>query len=296
MKPKPHSALRIALLATAALLPCAQAADEVIARVAGEEIRGNQIKPYLATVSDEDREALLKNPAALSQVVRNLITQQMLYKEALAAGWEKSPDVAEQIERLKQGLIAESYLQSLTKIPDGFPSEQDVKAVYEARKDQMNVPKQIELAQIFVAVSQEADKAEQEKARARIDEVAKAAKSGDFAAIAREKSDERETASRGGAVGWLALPQIQPEIRAKVSSLPKGGLTEPVRLADGWYVVKVLDVKEPHTASLEEVKDQLVKLLRNERTRANREAYLSKIQQQKPVVLDELALGKLIEK
>jgi len=296
MKPKPNSALRIALLATAALLPCAQAADEVIARVAGEEIRGNQIKPYLATVSDEDREALLKNPAALSQVVRNLITQQMLYKEALAAGWEKSPDVAEQIERLKQGLIAESYLQSLTKIPDGFPSDQDVKAVYEARKDQMNVPKQIELAQIFVAVSQEADKAEQEKARARIDEVAKAAKSGDFAAIAREKSDERETASRGGAVGWLALPQIQPEIRAKVSSLPKGGLTEPVRLADGWYVVKVLDVKEPHTASLEEVKDQLVKLLRNERTRANREAYLSKIQQQKPVVLDELALGKLIEK
>ena len=37
-------------------------------------------------------------------------------------------------------------------------------------------------------------------------------------------------------------------------------------------------------------------LLRNERARANRDAYMSKLQQQNPVVLDELALDKLIEK
>jgi len=291
----PTTTLRVILLASATLLPLAHGADEVIARVGGEEIRTGQIKPYLAKVSDQEREALIKNPAALSQVVRNLILQQMLYKEAIAAGWDKSPEVAEQIERLKQGLIAESYLQSLAKTPDGFPSDQDVKAVYEARKDQMTVPKQVDLAQIYVAVPKDAPTADQDKAKARIDEIAKAAKSGDFATIAREKSDERETASRGGTVGWLAESQIQPEIRAKLASLPKGGMTGPVRLADGWYVVKVLDVKDAHTASLDEVKAQLVSALRAERARANREACLSKLQQQKPVVLDELGLTKLIE-
>lgn len=289
-----HSLAGLALLAP--LLPAARAADDVIARVGATEIKADQVKPFLAGVSEQDREALLKNPAALSQAVRTLILQQLLFKEALAAGWDKTPEVAEQIERLKQGVVAESYLQSVAKIPDGFPSEQDVKSLYEARREDMKVPKQIQLAQIYVAVPQEADKAAQDKAKAKVDEVAKAAKSGDFAAVAREKSDERESATRGGAVGWLAEAQIQPEIRTKVASLPKGAMSDPIRLADGWYVVKVLDTKDPHIATFDEVKDQLVRLLRNERARANREAYMSKLQQQNPVVLDELALDKLIEK
>lgn len=289
-----HSLAGLALLAP--LLPAARAADDVIARVGATEIKADQVKPFLAGVSEQDREALLKNPAALSQAVRTLILQQLLFKEALAAGWDKAPEVAEQIERLKQGVVAESYLQSVAKIPDGFPSDQDVKSLYEARREDMKVPKQIQLAQIYVAVPQDADKAAQDKAKVKVDEVAKAAKSGDFAAVAREKSDERESATRGGAVGWLAEAQIQPEIRTKVASLPKGAVSDPIRLADGWYVVKVLDTKDAHIATFEEVKDQLVRLLRNERARANREAYMSKLQQQNPVVLDELALDKLIEK
>jgi len=273
----------------------AQAAEDVIARVGDTEIKAAEVKPYLANVSAEEREALIKNPAALSQAVRTLILQQILFKEALAAGWDKNPGIVEQIERLRQGAIAESYLQSVAKIPDSFPSEEEIKTVYEARKDDLKVPKQLRLAQIYVAVPKEADKASQDKAKARIDEIAKAVKSGDFAAVARDKSDERETATRGGEVGWLAEAQIQPEIRSKVSALAKGAVTEPIRLTDGWYVVKVLDVKDPHTATLDEVKDQLARALRADRARATREAYLSKLQQQTPIALDELGLTKLLK-
>lgn len=274
--------------------PLARAADGIIARVGDQEIKAAQITPYLDNLSEQDRAALLKNPAALSQAVRTLILQQVLLKEAIATGWDKTPEVAEQLDRLRQGAIAETYLQSIAKVPEGFPSEEEIKTVYEARKSDLQVPTQIRLAQIFIAVPKDAPKDAQDKAKARIDEVAKAAKAGDFAAVARDKSDERETASRGGEVGWLAETQIQPEIRSKVTSLSKGSVTEPIRLGDGWYVVKVLEVKEAHTATLDEVKDQLVKLLRTERARANREAYLSKLQQQTPIALDELGLSKLL--
>jgi len=270
-------------------------ADEVIARVGTEEIKSAQVRPYLENLGQQDREALEKNPAALSQAVRTLILQQILFKEALAAGWDKTPEVAEQLERLRQGAIAETYLQSIAKVPEGYPSEAEVKTVYEARKDSFQVPKQIRLAQIYIAIPKDAPKEAQDKARARIDEISKSVKNGDFAAVAREKSEERETASRGGEVGWLPEARIQPEIRTKVSSLSKGNVTEPVRLEDGWYVVKVMDVKDAHTATLDEVKDQLVKALRNERLRANREAYLAKLQQQNPVALDELGLAKLLQ-
>ena len=295
--PYPPS-LPIARLASLALLvfasPLSRAADDVIARVGDQEIRAAQVTPYLENLSEADRASLVKNPAALSQAVRTLILQQVLFKEAIASGWDKTPEVAAQLDRLRQGAVAETYLQSIAKVPEGYPSEDDVKAVYEARKADLQVPAQIRLAQIYIAVPKDAPKEAQDKARTRVEEISKAVKAGDFAAVAREKSEERETASRGGEVGWLAETQIQPEIRAKVASLSKGAVTEPVRLADGWYVVRVLDVKEPHTASLDEVKDQLVRALRNDRARANREAYLSKLQQQTPIALDELGLSKLL--
>jgi len=275
--------------------PLARAAGDVIARVGDQEIKAGQVTPYLENLSEPDRAALLKNPAALSQALRTLILQQVLFKEAVASGWDKTPDIAAQLERLRQGAIAETYLQSIAKVPEGYPTDDEVKAVYEARKSDLQVPAQIRIAQIYVAVPKDAPKEAQDKAKARIEEISKAVKSGDFAAVAREKSDERESASRGGEVGWLAESQIQPEIRSKVASLPKGSVTEPVRLADGWYVVKVLEVKDAHTASLDEVKAQLVLALRNDRARANREAYLSKVQQQNPIALDELELSKLLQ-
>ncbi len=289
--------LSVILLSAALLVPSAlPAADDVIARVGETEIRAAQVKPYLDNLSEQDREALEKNPAALSQAVRALIVQQQLFKEALAVGWEKTPEVVEQIERNRQGVIAESYIQSVARVPDSFPSDDEIRSVYEAKKADLKVPGQLRLAQVYVAIPKDADKPAQEKAKARADEVAKAAKSGDFAALARSKSDERESAARGGEVGWLAESQIRPEIRSKVAGLAKGTVTEPIRLGDGWYVVKVLDTKEPHTATLDEVKDQLARALRAERARANRETYLTKLQQQSPVALDEIGLGKLLDR
>lgn len=270
------------------------ATNDIIARVGDQEIKAAQVTPYLENLSEPDREALSKNPAALSQAVRSLILQQILFKEAIASGWDKTPEVVAQLDRLRQGAIAETYLQSIARVPEGFPSDEDVKAVYESRKADLLVPTQIRLSQIYIAIPKDASKEAQDKAKSRIDELSKAVKTGDFATIAREKSDERETASRGGEVGWLAESQIQTEIRSKVGTLSKGSVTEPIRLADGWYIVKVLDTKVAHTATLDEVKDQLVRLLRSERAKANREAYLAKLQQQNPVALDELGLSKLL--
>ena len=274
--------------------PLARAADDVIARIGDQDIKASQVTPYLENLSEPDRTALLKNPASLSQAIRTLILQQALFKEAISSGWEKTPEVAAQLDRLRQQAIAETYLQSVAKVPEGYPSDEDVKRVYEARKADLQVPAQIRIAQIYIALPKEAAKEAQDKAKTQIDEISKAVKAGDFGAVAREKSEERESASRSGEVGWLAESQIQPEIRSKVAALPKGAVTEPVRLTDGWYVVKVLDVREAHTATLDEVKDQLVRLLRTERARANREAYLEKLQQKNPVALDEIRLSGLL--
>jgi len=293
MKP---SVIRLLTLATLCAATSLSAQDAVIARVGDSEIKIEQIKPFLTGLTAEEKAALESNPALLSQTVRTLILQEILFKEALASGWDKSPEVIAQLDRLRQGAIAESYIQSIAKVPAGYPTEAEVQSAYDARKDSLLLPKQLRLAQIYIAAPQ-GDKDADEKAKTRIDAVAKSLKASgsDFAAIARDESEERESASRGGEVGWIAEASIQPEIRAKVSSLTKGSTTDPIRLGDGWYVVRVLDVKDAHTATLPEIKDRLVAALRTERIRQNREAYLAKIQQQNPVALDELGLTKLLK-
>lgn len=273
------------------------AQNGVIAKVGSTEIKADEIRPVLAGLSEAEREALAADPALLSRTVRTLILQQILFKEATASGWDKNPEIAAQLERIRQGAVAESYLQSVAKVPEGFPTESDLRAAYEARKEELVVPKQYRVAQIFIAAP-EGDKTADEKARARIEAVAKSlrAPNADFATVAREASEERESASRGGEVGWLTEATLQPAIRSKVTTLPKGGTSDPVRLNDGWYIVRVLETKDEHTATFDEVKDRLAALLRNERLRLNREAYLARLQQQNPIVLDELTLDQLIKK
>jgi len=293
MKP---SVIRLLTLTTLCAATSLYAQDAVIARVGDNEIKIEQIKPFLTGLTAEEKAALESNPALLSQTVRTLILQQILFKEAIASGWDKSPEVIAQLDRLRQGAVAESYIQSIAKVPEGYPSDAEVQSAYDARKDSLLVPKQLRLAQIYIAAPQ-GDKDADEKAKARIEAVAKSLKASgsDFAAIARDQSEERESASRGGEVGLIAESSIQPEIRAKVSSLPKGGTTDPIRLGDGWYVVRVLDVKDAHTATLPEIRDRLVAALRADRIRQNREAYLAKLQQQNPVALDELGLTNLLK-
>lgn len=269
---------------------------ESIARIGTEEIQAETLRAYLENLSEADRATLEKNPSLLNQAVRSLILQQVLFKEAQNAGWEKESVVIERLKRVREGIVVESYLDTVAKVPEGYPSETEVKAAYEAKKDALVLPRQFQLAQIYIQPAG-ADKASADKAKQRVDEISKKLKQSgaDFAAIAKAESDQPESAARGGEIGWLAESSLQPEIRSKVSSLNKNAVSEPIRLGDGWSVIKVLDVKDSRVATFDEVKPQLIQLLRADRARLNREAYLAKLQQQNPVSINELALAKLLQ-
>jgi len=268
----------------------------IIAKVADEEVTAATLAPFFANLSESDRQALKENPALLSQAVRNVIVRRLLMKEALASGWDKRPEVEKQMEQAREAVVIEAYLNEVAKVPEGYPADKEVVEVYEARKAELVIPKQLELAQIYIPQSANADKVQAAAAKALSDQVEKKLKSGaDFATVARETSQEKVSANNGGTVGWVALTNLQPEIRKAVEGLGKGAVTPPIKLEDGIYFVKVLDTKDARAATLEEVKPRLVEALRTQRARMNREAYLNRVQQQNPMAIDELSLGKLVK-
>lgn len=275
-------------------LPAQGAENPVLAKVGITEISAEEINPYLSSLSAVDREALNENPALLTQLVRSIILQELIYKEAAQSGWDKKADVQAQIARAQKNAVIESYLQAVTKVPDGYPGEAEVSAVYEARKASLLVPQQYRVAQIFVALPKEADQTATSAAQARIESIRKALKQSEFGEVARTQSDEPESAARGGEVGWLAEASLQPEIKTGIGKLSKNAVSEPIRLNDGWYFIKLIDENPPHTATLDEVRPQLERALRQERLRQNREAFVAKLQQQNPISLNELGLSTLL--
>jgi parvulin-like peptidyl-prolyl isomerase len=285
--------ISMALLILPVMLSAAD--TTVIAKVGDTEVRADDIKPFLEKLPARDQLILAKDAAAMNEFVKGIIIQQLVYKEALSKKWEQQPLVVAQLEKIRQQAITQSYLQSLSTPQKDYPSQADLQAAYDLLKknNALQVPKQYHLAQIYVACPKGADRDTEDKAKAKLDAVMKGIK-GDFATTAKSQSDDSSSYERGGDLGFLAESQIQPEIRTAATSLTKGGVSEPIRLNDGWHVIKLVEIKEPYTATLDEVNNSLLNELRAQRAQAVGKAYLAKLTQQNPITLNEIAISKLI--
>jgi parvulin-like peptidyl-prolyl isomerase len=293
-------------LAAICLLLCASArihaADDdtdstVIARVGDSQVTAAEIRSAIQNLDASTQMAAARDPAALSQVVRAILAQRLVLKEALEKKWDQNPAVTAALERLRDNAIAQTYLQSVSKPPDTYPTDTELQAAYDANKSQLLVPRQFDLAQIYVKNPKGADPSSTAKAQVKLDAVRKAlAKHGaDFAAIASAESDDPGSASKGGELGWLAVSRIQPEILSQLGPLVRGTISQPIRLDDGWHVIKVLDIKEPYTPSLDEIRTQLSQKMRAERARVLSQQYIAKLMQDNPVQINELALSKVLK-
>src|SRR3974390_1376450 len=224
-----------------------------------------------------------------------MVGNRLILKEALVKKWDQQPALMAQLARARDGLIIESFLQSVTMPPESYPSDAELKSAYDANLSAFMAPRRYQLAQIVIAVAKDADSSTEDVARRKLNDVQKKLnQSGaDFGALARNLSDEKNTAEHGGELGWVNEPELRSEIRSQVVGLPKAGITEPVRLDDGWHILKLMDTEASHTRPLAEVRDILVQRMRAERAESNRRAYVMELLKQTPPEVNEIALSKM---
>jgi peptidyl-prolyl cis-trans isomerase SurA len=66
----------------------------------------------------------------------------------------------------------------------------------------------------------------------------------DFAALAREYSEDIGTAAEGGDLGWTNPGEMVPAFDNTLASTPTGEISDPVRSEFGWHIIEVLDRRE----------------------------------------------------
>jgi parvulin-like peptidyl-prolyl isomerase len=267
--------------------------DNVVARVGNTDVSADDLRAYLAALGPREQAAVAKDPALLNQAVQLLLANRLVLQEVIAKKWDQQPGIAAQLDRMRDGALVELYLQSVSAPSANFPSDDELQKVYDANRSAMLVPRQFQLAQIFVALPKDADKATEDKARQSLDDAVRKLKmpGADFTAIAHTVNDAKDVSD----LGWVVENQIRPEIRAQVIGLAKDAVSEPIKLDDGWHVLKLIDTKAAYTRTLPEVRDQLVGQMRTERATALRRTYLAELLKQHPPLVNELALSSLLD-
>ncbi|MCY1291804.1 Peptidyl-prolyl cis-trans isomerase D [compost metagenome] len=131
--------------------------------------------------------------------------------------------------------------------------EEDLQAQYQ--KEISNLAEQRQAGHILVEVN---DKLNEEQAKARIEQVKQRLDKGeDFAALAKEFSDDSGSAANGGDLGFAGPGVYEPAFEESLYALKQGEVSAPVRTQYGWHLIKLLGVQAPEVPSFESLKLKL---------------------------------------
>ena len=128
----------------------------------------------------------------------------------------------------------------------------EIQKYYEAHKAEYSTPDKIHLFDIVTATSEDAD-----KARDRLD------KGDTFAAVASEMSSDKDTAQKGGEVGYVTREDIaDPVLREAAFSMQATTVSSPLPVGDHFHILFIKDTRPGKAATLGEVKADITAKLR----------------------------------
>ena len=194
-------------------------------------------------------------PETRKAIIDQLAMQMVVAEEAVKKGLDKTPEVTEQIEAVKQSVLANAYVRDFVK--NNPVSDDAVKAEYDRIKATVT-GNQYKARHILVEKESEAK-----------DIIARLKKDpGAFSKLAMERSKDPGSKPQGGDLGWFDPSGMVPEFGAAVSKLEKGKFTqEPVKTQFGYHVILLEDSKPVDAPPLDNVKPQLAQQLQQQALR-----------------------------
>ncbi|MCQ3020296.1 SurA N-terminal domain-containing protein [Pseudomonas savastanoi] len=138
--------------------------------------------------------------------------------------------------------------------------DEDLQAAYQ--KEIANLSEQRRAAHILIEVN---DKLNDEQAKAKIEEIQqRLAKGEDFAALAKEYSQDPGSSSKGGDLGYAGKGVYDPAFEDTLYALNKDQVSQPVRTDFGWHLIKLLGVEAPSVPTFASLKDKLTTDLKSQ--------------------------------
>ncbi|WP_169087782.1 peptidylprolyl isomerase [Paenibacillus sp. PL91] len=270
------SAVLAILLIVVLIKPPFGTKNETVATVNGENISKDELYDELVKAG---------GPATLE----NLVTQELIQQEAKAASITVTDaDIDAEIALIKKSFGTDEEFNSAlaqynmtldslkkdTKInltirkilePKTDVTAEEMQQFYDANKEQLGTPEQIQASHILVATKEEADAI-----------LAELKQGGDFAAIAKEKSIDGSK-DKGGDLGFFGRGAMVPEFEEAAFALKVNEISGVVQSEHGFHIIKKTAEKAAVVPTFEEKKEEIKKQLVATEVNELSEAWMSEI-------------------
>jgi peptidyl-prolyl cis-trans isomerase SurA len=163
-------------------------------------------------------------------------------------------------------------------------NDSDARSYYETHLNEFTSPPTVTLREILVNVQSDSrgvNVAADEAARARIQELRTRVTTGNesFQKLASEVSDSPSKAN-AGLIGPLSMTDISPDLRKVVENLKPGDVTEPIRTARGYQILKLETKSDAQTMPFDQARDQISERVFTDKRKAEYSKYLEKLRTQ----------------
>jgi peptidyl-prolyl cis-trans isomerase C len=163
-------------------------------------------------------------------------------------------------------------------VPTVTITEADLSDFYTKNPDKFQEPEAVHVAHILIRTPENADDAAKKKAKAEAQAVlAQLKKGGDFAALAKQHSQDPGSAPNGGDLNFVAKGQTVPQFEQAAFALKPGQLSGVVESPFGYHIIKSVAHRDARTVPLQEVKPQLEQFLKQQRIQEKTAAYVEKL-------------------
>jgi peptidyl-prolyl cis-trans isomerase D len=143
-------------------------------------------------------------------------------------------------------------------------ADAQLRSVYSASMDNFRTPERIKVRHILIKTTDKSE-ADKKQALVKAEDLLKQLKGGaDFAALAKQNSDDTGSGQNGGELDWVVRGQTVPEFEKVAFSLKPKELSGIVTTQYGYHIIQLLDKQPARVMPFEEVKANLADQLKNE--------------------------------
>ncbi len=252
--------------------------DVVLATVNRTAITVHDFGHAFFSLDRPGREAARKDP---KPVMRAIIHEELRRQEGLRLGLDRDLAFVQFLEAYTRGYLIRKVMGPvMAKAPK--VSEEAMRQYYEAHKDEFTDPEMVAVSHILL------------KSREAAETVLAELKAGaEFAALARERSEDPATKADGGRLSPIRRQQRTPEFEQAAFALKPGELSGVVEDAAGFHIIKVHRYYPARLKSFEAVKGWLQHPLTEQARQIALEKDLADLEKQATIEIDQEALAKL---
>jgi parvulin-like peptidyl-prolyl isomerase len=233
-------------------------------------------------------------------LLQELIRVEAMHQKALAAGYDKDPEI---VASLKRMIVAKFEEDQLVGMPQPLVNPEEIASYYQQHLDRFRSPEKARVALIELKVARTAAPGKRadlarRAAAIRAEAVAAASDDGTFGARAQTWSEAQASRYRGGEIGWVTAGATnttwpKPVIEAMFQLSNPGDLSPVIETPTAFYLVKLMEKQPAKQRPLEDVREGIQYLVAREKEQQRREALWTRAQQGLPIRINQDLLNSI---